>query len=131
MPTRTQTTKRPPAGRFGRPTGKPAHRTAGGRHPTSRFPAMTTRRKPEKSGTAKATEKLGHLLPGGGGRKSKSRASGGPSKKGTAGLALLAGAAGLAVKNRDKLMSMFGQTLSSPGGLSFTDRNVFRIEPIL
>jgi hypothetical protein len=29
------------------------------------------------------------------------------------------------------LMSMFGQTLASPGGLSFTDRNVFRIEPIL
>jgi Flp pilus assembly protein TadG len=29
------------------------------------------------------------------------------------------------------LMSMFGQTLSSPGGLAFTDRNVFRIEPIL
>ena len=29
------------------------------------------------------------------------------------------------------LMSMFGQTSSSPGGLSFTDRNVFRIEPIL
>ena len=29
------------------------------------------------------------------------------------------------------LMSVFGQTLSSPGGLSFTSRNVFRIEPTL
>ena len=29
------------------------------------------------------------------------------------------------------LMSMFGQTISSPSGLSFTSRNVFRIEPTL
>jgi hypothetical protein len=107
MPTRTQTTKRSPAGRFGRPAGKPAQRPGGGRRPTpSRLPAMTTRRKPEKSGTAKAAQKLGNLLPGGGGRRSKPSAGGGRSKKGTAGLALLAGAAGLAVKNRDKLMSM-------------------------
>ena len=106
MPTRTQTPKRPAAGRFGRPAGKPARRSARGRRITSsRRPAMPTRgRRPAKSGAAKAAEKLGGLLPGT--RGQKRGASGGPGKKGTAGLALLAGAAGLLMKNREKLTSM-------------------------
>ena len=107
MPTRTQKSKRPVAGRFGRPAGKPAQRPGGARRPaSSRLPTMATRRRPEQSGAAKAAEKIGSLLPGGGGRKPRPSAAGGRSKKGTAGLALLAGAAGLAMKNRDKLMSM-------------------------
>jgi hypothetical protein len=62
------------------------------------------RRRPQKSGAAKVAEQLGGLLPGT--RNQKRGASGGPGKKGTAGLALLAGAAGLLVKNREKLTSM-------------------------
>jgi hypothetical protein len=107
MPTRTQKSKRPAAGRFGRPAGKPAQRPGGARRPaSSRRPIMATRRRPEKSGAAKAAERIGSLLPGGGGQRPRPSAAGGRSKKGTAGLALLAGAAGLAMKNRDKLMSM-------------------------
>jgi hypothetical protein len=106
MPTRTQTPGRPVAGRFGRTAGKPAQRPARGRRTTSsRRPAMpTVGRRPQKSGAAKAAEKLGGLLPGK--RGQKRGASGGPGKKSTAGLALLAGAAGLLVKNREKLTSM-------------------------
>ena len=107
MPTRTEKSKRPAAGRFGRPAGKPAQRPGGARRPaSSRLTTMATRRRPEQSGAAKAAEKIGGLLPGGGGRKPRPSAAGGRSKKGTAGLALLAGAAGLAMKNRDKIMSM-------------------------
>src|SRR3954470_4435426 len=106
MPTRTQAPPRPAGGRFGRPAGKPAQRPARGRRPTpSRRPAMPTMgRKPQKSGAAKVAEQLGGLLPGT--RGQKRGASGGPGKKGTAGLALLAGAAGLLMKNREKLTSM-------------------------
>jgi hypothetical protein len=58
---------------------------------------MATRRGPEKSGAAKAAEKLGSLLPGGGGQRPRPGAAGGRSKKGTAGLALLARAGQLAM----------------------------------
>ena len=74
---------------------------------------MATRRRPERSGAAKAAEKLGSLLPSSGGRRRKPGEARDRSKKGTAGLALLAGAAGLAVKNRDKLMSMIRRTGSA------------------
>jgi hypothetical protein len=64
----------------------------------------TMARRPQKSGAAKAAEQLGGLLPGR--RGQKRGASGGPGKKGTAaGLALLAGAAGLLMKNREKVTS--------------------------
>jgi hypothetical protein len=139
MPTRTQTSKRPSGGRFGRPAGKPVQQPARGRFgrpagkpvqqpargrfgrpagkpaqrpararrtASSRLPAMATRRRAEKSGVAKAAQKLGGLIPGGGGQKRTRGAAGGRSKRGAAGLALLAGAAGLAMKNRDKLKSM-------------------------
>jgi hypothetical protein len=113
MPTRTQTPKRPAAGRFGHPAGKPAQRPARGQRATSsRRPAMPTmRRRPQKSGAAKAAEKLGGLLPGT--RGQNRGASGGPGKKGTAGLALLAGAAGLLMKNREKLTAMIRHRNSS------------------
>ena len=108
MPTRTQTPKRSAAGRFARPAGKPAQRPARGRRaPSSRRPAMPSmvnRRRPAKSGAAKAADKLAGMLPGT--RGQKRGGSGGPGKKGTAGLALLASAAGLLIKNREKLTSM-------------------------
>jgi hypothetical protein len=114
MPTRTQKSKRPAAGRFGRPAGEPVQRPGGARRPaSSRLPTMATRRRREKSGAAKAAEKLGSLLPGGGGQRPRPGVPGGRSKKGTAGLALLAGAAGLAMKNRNKLMSMIRRGDSS------------------
>ena len=71
----------------------------------------TIGRRPAKSGAAKAAEKLGGLLPGT--RGQKRGASGGPGKKGTAGLALLAGAAGLLMKNREKLTAMIRHRDSS------------------
>jgi hypothetical protein len=74
---------------------------------------MVTRRTPEKSGAAKAAEKLGSMLTGLRGQKPKRGAAGGRSKKGTAGLALLAGAAGLMMKNRNKLASMIHHQDSS------------------
>jgi hypothetical protein len=113
MPTRTQTQHRPTGGRFGRPAGKPAQRPARGRRTTpSRRPAMPTMgRRPQKSGAAKAAERLSGLLPGK--RSQKRGASGGPGKKGTAGLALLAGAAGLLMKNREKLTAMIRHRDSS------------------
>ena len=98
MPTRTQTSKRPGGGRFARPAGKSAHRPTSGRRPaSSRRPTMITRRRPEKS-----ADKLSSVLPGMRGQKPKRVAAGGRSKKGIAGLALLAGAAGLVMKNRNK-----------------------------
>jgi hypothetical protein len=80
----------------------------------------TMGRRPQKSGAAKAAEKLGGLLPGT--RGQKRGASGGPGKKGTAGLALLAGAAGLLMKNREKLTAMIRHRDSS-------DETVKPIEP--
>ena len=125
MPTRTQTPSRPAGSRFGRPVGKPAQRPARGRStPSPRRPAMPSMgRKPAKSGAAKTADKLAGLLPGTLGQKRATRgqkrgasghsAKSGPGKKGTAGLALLAGAAGLLVKNREKLASMIRHRDSS------------------
>jgi hypothetical protein len=75
------------------------------------MPSMVNRRRPAKSGTAKAADKLAGMLPGT--RSEKRGGSGGPGKKGTAGLALLAGAAGLLIKNREKLTSMIRHRDSS------------------
>jgi hypothetical protein len=72
---------------------------------------MGNRRRPAKSGTAKAADKLAGMLPGT--RGQKRRGSGGPGKKGTAGLALLAGAAGLLIKNREKLTAIIRHRDSS------------------
>lgn len=114
MPTRTQTSKRPGGGRFARPAGKSAHRPTSGRRPaSSRRPTMITRRRPEKSGAAKAADKLSSMLPGMRGQKPKRGAAGGRSKKRTAGLALLAGAAGLVMKNRSKVTSRIRRQDSS------------------
>jgi hypothetical protein len=58
----------------------------------------------QQSGMQKMIGKLGGLV---GGTKKSSRSR--PSPKQGVGLAALAGAAGLAMKNRDKLMGMLGR----------------------
>ena len=97
MPTRT--TPRP-ASRPGRFPRTQPHRPAGRRSTPS--PRLAVRRKPPKRSRAdKALNGLAGLLPGSVlGRKAKPSASGGGGKGRTAGLALLAGAAGLALKKR-------------------------------
>jgi hypothetical protein len=106
MPTRTRTSnpKRPAPGRFGR-TASP------------RRPNMMTRRQPQKSGTAKVAEKLGRVLPSLRAQSGKRGAAGGRGKKRTTGgLALLAGAAGFAMKNREALMSKIRRRRDSSTG---------------
>jgi hypothetical protein len=117
MPTRTQTSKRATAGRFGRPGGKPAQRPGGQRrNATSRRPTMMANRRTQKSGAAKTAEKLGGLLPGMRAQSGRRGSAGGRSKKRTTGgLALLAGAAGFAMKNRAKLTSMMRRKDTSTG----------------
>jgi hypothetical protein len=103
--TRTHAAKRPAAGRFRGP-GSPTHRPAARRTAAPAWrPALVTRRKPQKSGIAKILGGLGAALPGAGSRKA---GRGGGMGKGRAagGLAVLAGAAGLALKNRDRLQAM-------------------------
>ena len=113
MATRTQRTTRPTGGRFSRPAGTPANRPAGRRStPSSRRPTIVTRRKPQKSGMAKMFDGIAGALPGAGAKKGASRGGG---KGRTAGLAMLAGAAGLALKNRDKLTGMVRSKGSGTG----------------
>lgn len=96
----------PPAGRFGRPaSGRARARTtlSAGRVPRS------SRRPAPRSKSNRALSGLAGLLPGSVlGRAAKPSPRGGG--KGRAGkLALVAGAAGLALKNRDKLPGPFGR----------------------
>jgi hypothetical protein len=104
MPTHTKPTKRPAGGRFARPAPTTARRPAA-RPATSR--RITVRRRPpQKTGMAKVMESL-----------TGAAKKGAPSGKGGrgAGLAVLAGAAGLALKNRDKLQSMMRRGGSGTG----------------
>jgi hypothetical protein len=65
---------------------------------------MSLRRgQPPKSGSAKALERVAGKLPGGSSSKDRGRA------KGTVGLAALAGAAAVALQNRDKLTALMGR----------------------
>jgi hypothetical protein len=105
MPRSTQTVKpkRSAPGRFGR--------TASPRRPNM------MRRQPQKSGAAKVAEKLGSALPGSRAQSGKRGAAGSRGRKRTTGgLALLAGAAGFAMKNRDTLMSKIRRRRGSSTG---------------
>jgi hypothetical protein len=108
MPTRTTPRSTPAAGR------RPRTQPPAGRFPRASTPRPSTRRTNLSSGVLsrrkpaprsksdKALSGLVGLLPGGVlGKAAKPSAGGGKGKK--AGFALLAGAAGLALKNRDKL----------------------------
>ena len=106
MNTRTRTQQRPAsATRFPRrlATRRPAPPTRR-RVPTSQV--RFARRRPQKSTAEKLLAGLGGLMPKSG-AKGSSRRTG--SRKGKAGFALLAGAAGLALKNREKVTSMMGR----------------------
>ncbi len=101
MPTRTPTSKRTSTARFSRPATSAGRRQAA----PARRQVRVTRRKPDPKGTEKMMKALGGMMPGAATAKGRRASGGGRGKKG-AGLALLAGAAGLAMKNRGKLSSM-------------------------
>ena len=113
MATKTKGTTRPTGGRFARPAGTSAQRPGGRRSAgtASRRPTIVTRRKPQKSGMAKVMQGVAGALPGAAGKKG----TGGGGKGRAAGLAVLAGAAGLALKNRGKLQGMMGGNGSGTG----------------
>lgn len=106
MQTRRQPQQRTGTGRFSR-SSPAATRSAGRPRRTGQVRTITVvRRRPQKSTAAKALGGLTGMLPGQGPkRRTGGRMAG---TKGRAGIALLAGAAGLALKNRDKLTSMIG-----------------------
>ena len=124
MAQRTQ--QRPGTARFGRPrassartgrfaaTGTPSARFGGLPAGRSRTQAASPARRPfrgqaksEPSGAGKLLSGLTGMLPTGGG-KSKSSGGGVSKGKSAGGLAALAGLAGLAFKNRDKLTNKLG-----------------------
>ncbi len=123
MPTNTNTGRRgqmaAAGGRFGRSTPPATGRFARGgtpnRAPNSAGRALAARNRAEvrrRRGTSSQPSGLGKLLGGltGGGAAKKTAAKAGRKGVGApAGLALLAGAAGLAMKNRDKLGSLLGR----------------------
>jgi hypothetical protein len=108
MSTRTRTQQRstPSTRRFAKPGAPPrGRRTTSTSHAR---PLHVRRRKPQKTGTAKAFESLTGLV---GGKKAAS--SGSKGAKAGAGMAMLT-AAGLAFKNRDKLTSMLKRDSGAP-----------------
>ena len=119
MPTRTSPRSTPSAGRFGRTQPAPGrfgrtppHRPATRRStPSAR---LAVRRKPApRSNASKALNGIAGLLPGSMlGKAAKPSGGGGKGRK--AGFALLAGAAGLALKNRDKLPGGRGGKTEAP-----------------
>jgi hypothetical protein len=114
MATRTPATKRPAAGRFGRSAEPSTQRSSRRRTSpaTSRRRSIVPRRTPAKSGMAKLTDGVAGALPG---RANKGSGGGGGTGR-TTGLAVLAGAAGLAFKNRSKLQGMLRRKRSDAGG---------------
>jgi len=116
MANRTQATRAPAASaRFSR-SGGTTGRSPSARRPSPRRASApsrrpTIRRRPQKTGMAKVAERVAGMVPGG--AAGKKAASGGKGR--TAGLALLAGAAGLALKNRDKLAGLRGGKGSGTG----------------
>ena len=114
MPTRTTSrTRTPSAGRRGRPTSPPTGRF--GRTPAARttlsagrLPRSVRRQPAPRSKSSKALNGLAGLVPGSVlGRAAKPSTGGGKGRAGK--LALLAGAAGLVLKNRDKLPGPLGR----------------------
>jgi hypothetical protein len=114
MQTRTRTGQRPSSGgRFPRQLAPTRRAPTPTRRPVPRPPMRIGRRPPQKSNLDKALEGITGLLNRSGG---KSGAGRGRGRKGKAGMAFLAGAAGLAFKNRDKLTSRFGRKHDSQAG---------------
>jgi hypothetical protein len=107
MPTHSRTDPRSTQARFGRTATPPRRRPS-----VPARPAIPGRRRtPERSPLDKAVQSVRGALPTGGKTKSKSKgksrsSSGVPKGKGLAGLAALAGAAGVALSQRDKISSL-------------------------
>ena len=113
MSTRTRAPHQssPSTRRFAKPGAKPqARRSAVVGRP--RAIDVARRRKPSKSSTPKTLEALTGLVGG-----KKASGTGAKGAKAGAGVAMLTAAAGLAFKNRDKLLSM----LKRDGGAPATD----------
>lgn len=134
MPTRTtprstpapgrfgRTPSKPPAGRFGRTPSKPPAGRFGrtsAQRPSTRIstPRISVGRGATKRSKGdKTLSKLTGMLPGSMlGRAAKPSSRGGGGGKGRkAGFAMLAGAAGLALKNRDRLPGPLGRRTEEP-----------------
>jgi hypothetical protein len=101
----------PPAGRLGRTTGRTTTQRPATRRATTSARIAARRKPPQRSAASKALNGVAGLIPGSAlGRAAKPSAGTGKGRK--AGFALIAGAAGLALKNRDKLP--FGRKTEEP-----------------
>lgn len=98
----TTTARRPRRVSPSRRPGLQANRAAAGG-----FRPAIRRRQPQPSGLKGLVSKASHAMPGMMSAKTMSKA--GSSARKPAGMALLAGAAGLAFKNREKLGGMLGR----------------------
>jgi hypothetical protein len=120
MSQRTATPHAAVAGRFGRSAGSSTGRRpprSPVRHATRRSaPSPATfhfrRRTPQQSTVGKAFQGLTGLLAHSPSKRGRRRSA--PGGKGSAGLVVLAGAAGLALKNRDKLSSLMRRQDAAP-----------------
>jgi hypothetical protein len=99
----------PPRGLAGmRPkrSPRPAPRPRAGTRGVASRRVTIARRPPPKSTTNRMLERLAGMLPGVGAGKRRGRGRRGAGATAPAGLALLAGAGGMAFKNRDKLIGL-------------------------
>ena len=105
MPSARNTPQRAASGgRFARPTATPGRRSTAKPRTTESRRMLVVGRTPQKSAQARALESVTSMLPGTGAKKRRGATGGGA--KAPAGFALVAGAARLAYKNRDKLTSV-------------------------
>jgi hypothetical protein len=85
---------------------RPAPRRTAGTRAVANRRVTIARRQPPKSTANRLLGRLAGMLPGAGARKRGRRAPRGAKATAPAGLALLAGAAGMALKNRNKLTGL-------------------------
>jgi hypothetical protein len=88
----------------------PTQRTHAPHRSAARF-SRSGRRQPQKSGAQKAIESLTGALPGMGSSAKKSHGSSSARSRGgkAGGIAVVSAAAGMAYKNRNRLMAMFNR----------------------
>jgi hypothetical protein len=103
----------------------PTQRTHAPHRAAPRF-SRSARRQPQRSGAQKAIDSLTGALPGMGSSGRKSHGSSGARSRGgkAGGIALVSAAAGMAYKNRNRLMAMFnrrGQDANAPAQTNPTE----------
>lgn len=109
-PARRPMSRTPRAARPSRPTRTPRFSRTNAAPSTGFRPTHFRRQQPKQSGIQSALSKVvPGALAGKTARKSSSKSSTSHTKR-NGGMALLAGAAGLAFKNRDKLTGMMGRS---------------------